>query len=200
MCAFMWMRELRGREVTNFRHFIRAKIRNLLLGNVNQIRTEGLDLNITARTKPMSWGTLGLTSNNTYLINYDVIVPSATGGTVISREGTEQGSPDQAFPDFKSVSTIDWNRANLGASLTGRYIHRVTESQNGNELNDRFYIDFQMRYLDAWLRFIGITDIHTVRAAPTFGPAEKVDAAMKTAADELRRIAGEINRRDDGRD
>ena len=61
-------------------------------------------------------------------------------------------------------------------------------------------LDFQMRYLDAWLRFIGITDIHTVRAAPTFGPAEKVDAAMETAADELRRIAGEINRRDDGRD
>jgi len=61
-------------------------------------------------------------------------------------------------------------------------------------------LDFQMRYLDAWLRFIGITDIHTVRAAPTFGPAETVDAAMETAADELRRIAGEINRRDDGRD
>ena len=61
-------------------------------------------------------------------------------------------------------------------------------------------LDFQMRYLDAWLRFIGITDIHTVRAAPTFGPADTVDAAMETAADELRRIAGEINRRDDGRD
>ena len=61
-------------------------------------------------------------------------------------------------------------------------------------------LDFQMRYLDAWLRFIGITDIHTVRAAPTFGPAETVDAAMETAADELRGIAGEINRRDDGRD
>ena len=61
-------------------------------------------------------------------------------------------------------------------------------------------LDFQMRYLDAWLRFIGITDIHTVRAAPTFGPAETVDAAMETAAGELRRIAAEINRRDDGRD
>ncbi len=127
-----------------------------VLGNVNEIRTEGLDLNITARTKAMSWGTLGLTSNNTYLVNYDVIVPSATGGTVISREGTEQGSPDQAFPDFKSVTTIDWNRANLGASLTGRYIHRITESQNGNELNDRFYVDFQMRYQLPFMENAGI--------------------------------------------
>lgn len=60
-------------------------------------------------------------------------------------------------------------------------------------------LDFQMRYLDAWLRFIGITDIHSVRAAPTFGAAETVEAAIETAAGELRRIAGQINRRDDGR-
>ena len=60
-------------------------------------------------------------------------------------------------------------------------------------------LDFQMRYLDAWLRFIGIADIHSVRAAPTFGAAETVEAAMATAADELRRIAGLINRRADER-
>ena len=60
-------------------------------------------------------------------------------------------------------------------------------------------LDFQMRYLDTWLRFIGISDIHMVRAAPTFGPTEAVDAAMEMAADELRRIAGLINRRADER-
>ena len=60
-------------------------------------------------------------------------------------------------------------------------------------------LDFQMRYLDTWLRFIGISDIHVVRAAPTFGRSETVDAAMDNAADELRRIAGLINRRPDER-
>lgn len=60
-------------------------------------------------------------------------------------------------------------------------------------------LDFQMRYLDTWLRFIGISDVHVVRAAPTFGPTETVDAAMENAADELRRIAGLINRRADER-
>ena len=60
-------------------------------------------------------------------------------------------------------------------------------------------LDFQMRYLDTWLRFIGISDIHVVRAAPTFGRSETVDAAMDNAADELRRIAGLINRRRDER-
>ena len=60
-------------------------------------------------------------------------------------------------------------------------------------------LDFQMRYLDTWLRFIGISDIHVVRAAPTFGLSETVDAAMDNAADELRRIAGLINRHRDER-
>jgi len=60
-------------------------------------------------------------------------------------------------------------------------------------------LDFQMRYLDTWLRFIGITDVHMARAAPTFGPAETVEAAMEMAADELRLIAGLINRRADER-
>ena len=60
-------------------------------------------------------------------------------------------------------------------------------------------LDFQMRYLDTWLRFIGISDIHMVRAAPTFGPTETVDVAMEMAADELRLIAGLINRRADER-
>ncbi|WP_309602530.1 NAD(P)H-dependent oxidoreductase [Sphingomonas sp.] len=60
-------------------------------------------------------------------------------------------------------------------------------------------LDFQMRYLDTWLRFIGISDIHVVRAAPTFGLPETVDAAMDNAANELRRIAGLINRRVDER-
>lgn len=55
-------------------------------------------------------------------------------------------------------------------------------------------LDFQMRYLETWLRFIGLTEIYSVRAAPTFGPVEAVEQALATAADQLRVIAGQINR------
>lgn len=55
-------------------------------------------------------------------------------------------------------------------------------------------LDFQMRYLETWLRFIGMTDVYAVRAAPTFGPAETIEKALAAAAGELRRIAGQINR------
>ena len=46
-----------------------------------EIRTDGLDFNFAYRARtPMSWGTFGFTWNNTFLLNYDVIVPSAPAG------------------------------------------------------------------------------------------------------------------------
>ncbi len=42
-------------------------------------------------------------------------------------------------------------------------------------------LDFQLTYLRAWLGFIGVTDIHAVRVAGTFGPEPAVNAAMARA-------------------
>ncbi|WP_310468420.1 TonB-dependent receptor [Sphingomonas sp.] len=117
-----------------------------VLGNVNGINTKGLDVNLAYKTAPASWGTLGFTFNNTFLFNYDVIVPTADGSAVIDREGTEQGSPDQAYPKHKAIAILDWNGKNVGASLTGRYIKKVVESANGNDLNSRLYTDIQLRF------------------------------------------------------
>jgi iron complex outermembrane receptor protein len=117
-----------------------------VLDNVNGINTDGLDVNLAYRTAPAGWGTLGLTFNNSFLFNYDVIVPTATGTATITREGTEQGSPDQAFPKHKAIAILDWNGTNVGASITERYIKSVTESANGNKLNSRFYTDLQLRF------------------------------------------------------
>ena len=116
-----------------------------LLQNIAAIKTEGLDVNLAYRTARASWGTLGLTFNNTFLFNYDVFVPSADGIQKISREGAEQGSPDQAFPKHKAIAILDWNGTNVGASITERYIKSVRES-NGNKLNSRFYTDLQLRF------------------------------------------------------
>ena len=51
--------------------------------------------------------------------------PTAT--QVISREGTEQGSPSQGFPKWKSIGILDWDLADFGATLTGRYISKLKE-------------------------------------------------------------------------
>jgi len=118
-----------------------------LLQNIAAIETKGLDVNFAYRTPRMSWGTVGLTFNNTFLFDYDVIVPTATGSQTISREGTEQGSPDQAFPKHKAIAILDWNGTAVGGSLTGRYIKSVRETEaDDNKLDSRFYTDAQLRF------------------------------------------------------
>lgn len=64
-------------------------------------------------------GTVGLTFNNTFLYNYDVFVPTAGGVQRIRREGTEQGSPDQAFPKHKAIAILDCDWTHFGASIAG---------------------------------------------------------------------------------
>lgn len=51
------------------------------------------------------------------------------------------------------------------------------------------HFDFQLRYLESWLGFIGVTDIHTLRVAPTYGPDETVSRAMELANKRARAMA-----------
>jgi iron complex outermembrane receptor protein len=120
-----------------------------LLQNIASIKTEGLDVNLAYRTDQTSIGRFGFTWNNTFLFNYDILVPAVDGTQKISREGTEQGSPDQAFPKWKAIGIVDWDLEDFGASLTGRYIKSVRESQAiaaDNKLGSRFYVDVQLRW------------------------------------------------------
>ena len=124
---------------------------NGVLDNINSIKTDGLDVNLAYRTAQAPWGTLGFTLNNAFLFHYDLTVPAVAGPVVIHRAGTEQGSPDQAFPKHKAVGIIDWNGMGFGLTLTGRYLKAVTESQNGNRLGSRFYTDVQGRWSPSFL-------------------------------------------------
>jgi iron complex outermembrane receptor protein len=121
-----------------------------LLQNINSIETDGVDLTFNFRSREGGAGRFSLLWTSTFLLNYHVTVPATAGVTVIEREGTEQGNPDQAFPKFKSTGIIDWSLGDVGVSLTGRYIAGVEES-NGNEMDSRFYVDVQLRWSPGWL-------------------------------------------------
>jgi iron complex outermembrane receptor protein len=97
------------------------------------------------RTGDTGFGRFGLFWTNTFLFNYHVTVPATVGTTLIEREGTEQGSPDQAFPKWKSTAVLDWTNKAFGASLTGRYIKGVEEA-DGHHMDSRFYTDIQLRW------------------------------------------------------
>ena len=118
-----------------------------ILQNIAGIETRGMDLNVSYTTAETGIGRFNFTWNNAFLFNYDVIVPTATGEQVISREGTEQGSPDQAFPKWKSLGIVNWDGKVMGASVTGRYISSVRETQaDDNRMNSRLYVDLQLRW------------------------------------------------------
>lgn len=60
----------------------------------------------------------------------------------------------------------------------------------------RATLDHQMSYLATILGFIGVDPVHMVRAAPTFGPEEAVEQAMRQAAVELDALARRISSAD----
>jgi iron complex outermembrane receptor protein len=115
------------------------------LQNIAAVKTKGIDVNLAYRGVETPLGRLGLTWNNTFLRNYDVFVPVAGGTQKISREGTEQGAPAQAYPKYKAVGIVDldWNR--IGGSVTGRYVSKL-EEQGGNVMDSVFYTDLQLRW------------------------------------------------------
>ena len=122
-----------------------------LLTNIGGIRTRGLDVNLNYRTPRTGLGTFGLNVYTTTLLAYRESVPISTGFLSVNRRGAERGSPDQAFPKFKANAVLDWAIGDISASITGRYIGGVTESQNDNRLGARFYGDLQFGYVPSLL-------------------------------------------------
>lgn len=134
------------------------------LQNIAAIRTSGVDVNVTYSGLETGIGRFGFTWNNTFLGNYDVIVPGPTGTQLLSREGTQVGSPAQAFPKFKSIGIIDWDGDDIGLTLTGRYVSKLRET--ASVMKSVFYTDAQVRFLvgddDDFSFALGVNNIFDV--------------------------------------
>ncbi|KQU56027.1 TonB-dependent receptor [Sphingomonas sp. Leaf339] len=114
-----------------------------LLQNIASIKSEGIDAILTYRSPSIGTGTIGLTWANNYLLEYSTTLPTATGSQKLERQGTERG--DQAYPRFKSNSTLDWSSENFLASITGRFISKVIEpAYDNNEIKATIYLDAQV--------------------------------------------------------
>ncbi len=122
-----------------------------LLLNTGGIRTRGIDATFTLRTRDTGAGVFGLSVIGNYLLGYQETVPATNGTTTTRYEGTERGSPDQAYPRFKGLATIDWAIGPVTASITGRYIDDVREIQNTTTLKERLYGDVQLALRPAWM-------------------------------------------------
>lgn len=132
-----------------------------VLQNIAGISTRGLDVVLSYRTGETGAGTFGLYWANNFLFDYTISIPAVDGVDEISREGTERGSPDQAYPKYKATGTIDWASGDWHASITGRYIDGVVEfadTPDENPMSSKFYTDIQIGWSPSfWDQRFGIT-------------------------------------------
>jgi iron complex outermembrane receptor protein len=115
--------------------------------NIGGVKTQTLDVNLLWTSPAWDAGQFSVRSYTTFLLDYTEITPTSDGFVGVKREGTERGSPDQAFPKTKSVFNLDWDRASWGATGAIRYISSVEESGADNKLNSRAYFDAQLRWV-----------------------------------------------------
>lgn len=125
-------------------------IRNPLI-NIGGIKTRAIDLNLMWNSPETSIGHFALRSYTTFLLEFTELVPTSAGTIKVSREGTERGSPDQAYPKTKSSLLLDWDKDAIGATLGVRYMSGVDESTVVNHLGARAYIDAQLRWTLPWM-------------------------------------------------
>jgi len=121
-----------------------------ILQNIASVKTKGSDLNVAWRSRMTDLGRFGITWNSTWLEDFTVFLPTSTGTQADKRAGTELGSPSQAYPHFKSIGILDWDLGEFGATLTGRYISKLRES-DGNVMKDRLFNDLQLRWNPAMM-------------------------------------------------
>jgi iron complex outermembrane recepter protein len=127
-----------------------AAISNPLI-NIGRIETRAVDVNFIWTSPEWDMGQFSARWYTTRLLEFTEFVPTSGGLTAIEREGTERGSPDQGYPKWKSTLMLDWDKADWGATLTGRYISKLQEAGDPNKLEARLYVDAQVRWTPSFL-------------------------------------------------
>jgi iron complex outermembrane receptor protein len=102
-----------------------------VLLNIAAIDTSGIDWKFELTTANSNAGQFRIQWLNTHLLEYDETVPSPDGFTTVSRDGTELGSPERGFPEWKSTLNIDWLYDTWSARLAFRYIDSMDERCSG---------------------------------------------------------------------
>jgi len=136
-----------------------------ILQNIGGIDTTGFDWTATLDLEPTSFGDFRFSWINTHLLDYTEIFETPAGLASVDRAGTELGSPERGFVEWKSTLIIDWAMNNWNVSLVNRYVSGLTEQCTGlvsdfgltdlcttpttNELDAKVYTDLAVSWTPA---------------------------------------------------
>jgi iron complex outermembrane receptor protein len=102
-----------------------------VLKNIGGIETSGFDWKMELMTADSGLGQFRFQWLNTHLIDYDEITEGPDGAVVAERAGTELGSPERGYVEWKSNFNIDWMMSDWSARLGFRYMDGLDEACGG---------------------------------------------------------------------
>ena len=113
-----------------------------ILQNIAGIETSGFDWNVTLTTAGSDHGHFRFQWLNTYLSDYTESIPGPQGNIIVDRVGTELGSPERAYVEYKSTLNTDWFYNDWSARVSLQYYSSIEENCGGLvagfELQDDF--------------------------------------------------------------
>jgi len=114
--------------------------------NAASVETDGLDLEVVARTDAGTAGTFSLNANVSWLLSYSI--RETAGGAVIDalgrRNETNSGFP---APEWRGFATFGWALEAFAANATVRYTDAIVDdSPGGRKLGSYTTVDMQLSY------------------------------------------------------
>jgi iron complex outermembrane receptor protein len=132
------------------------------LQNIGGIETTGFDWSVTLDFEPTRLGEFRARWSNSHLLDYIEIVNGPNGAISTDRAGTELGSPERGFVEWKSTLIVDWTKDDWSVALTNRYMSEITEECTGlvadfgfsnlcttpttNKIKAKLYTDLQVSW------------------------------------------------------
>ena len=107
-----------------------TRIDGILL-NIGGIETTGFDWTVTLDFEPTSFGDFRARWSNTHLLDYIETTNGPDGPVSVDRAGTELGSPERGFVEWKSTLIVDWTMNDWTVALTNRYMSEIEEQCTG---------------------------------------------------------------------
>jgi iron complex outermembrane receptor protein len=134
-----------------------------ILQNIGGIETSGVDWSLSFSTEEKDWGSIDVTWSNTHLLDYTVITEGPDGAVRTKREGTELGSPETGYVEWRSTLLVGWSNGDWRVTMANRYLDSITEECTGlvadfgqtdlcttpttNKIDATFYTDVQATWI-----------------------------------------------------
>ena len=102
-----------------------------VLLNIASIETSGFDWKAVLLTSERDIGQFRIEWANTHLNDYEETIPGPSGNITVDRAGTELGSPERAFVEWKSSLSADWFHNDWAARVAFQYYSDLDEDCGG---------------------------------------------------------------------